>query len=268
MLMKEKNRATIENRFAESKGGDMFRVAICDDNANSLELENSLIVNCLSDLTDRYECTNYLSGQDILDLGQFISKYDLLILDVKMDPIDGITLAKKIRENGINVDIAFVTDYFDFATIGYEVQAIRYIVKNTNSFGEHLIECIQYAYSKKNETHKYIVDFAEGSFKTDIKDIILIQCDRHYLLYYIRQNSDSEPIMRRRRICVADAETELDDTFVRTHKSFFVNMRYLMSLLSDTAFIECNNFRTKVPVARNRLNDVKRKYSKFLGKMS
>ncbi len=47
--------------------------------------------------------------------------FDMIVLDIQMGKMNGIELAKKIREIDNNVIIAFISGMADFVFEGYEV---------------------------------------------------------------------------------------------------------------------------------------------------
>jgi len=54
--------------------------------------------------------------------------------------MDGIIVAKKIREISNEIFIVFVTAYVNYTLEGYKVDAIRYLLKESTSFQNTLNE--------------------------------------------------------------------------------------------------------------------------------
>jgi len=59
-------------------------------------------------------------------------KPDLLLVDIKMPKIDGITMARKAKEAGINAPIIFLTNFDDVKHISdaIEVSKSDYLIKS------------------------------------------------------------------------------------------------------------------------------------------
>ncbi len=55
-------------------------------------------------------------------------RFDVLFLDICMDGMDGVSLAKKLREKGKNVNIIFTTGVADYMQEGFEVEALHYLL--------------------------------------------------------------------------------------------------------------------------------------------
>ena len=96
------------------------------------------------------EIDEFESGNEFINLGINMTKYDIVFLDINMDEIDGIETAQEIRKVSNDIFIVFVTAFISYAVEGYSVNAIRYILKNNENFAELIFECID-AISKKNE---------------------------------------------------------------------------------------------------------------------
>ena len=57
------------------------------------------------------------------------SDYDILLLDIEMGAMDGVTMAKELRKSNDTVQIIFITGYSDYIAEGYDVAALHYLVK-------------------------------------------------------------------------------------------------------------------------------------------
>lgn len=105
----------------------MYNIAIVDDEWDSIEhLERCLNVYC-EEFKISFSISRFTRGFELLD--SFKCKYDIIFLDVDMPVINGIEIAKKIREFDKKVVIIFVSLFPKFALKGYEVSALDYIVK-------------------------------------------------------------------------------------------------------------------------------------------
>ena len=102
----------------------MFRLVLCDDNKEFLEYEYDIAQKHLQTLNVDYEIQKYMSGLSIL--GVDLSNVDLVLLDYEMEGINGFETAKVIGEKYNNVNIAFVTVFYEFSREGYKFDAIRY----------------------------------------------------------------------------------------------------------------------------------------------
>ena len=101
-----------------------------------------------------YEIDEFESGNEFINLGINMTKYDIVFLDINMDEMDGIETAQEIRKVSNDIFIVFVTAFINYAVEGYSVNAIRYILKNNENFAELIFECIDAISKKMNDSVK------------------------------------------------------------------------------------------------------------------
>nr|WP_294488398.1 response regulator [uncultured Ruminococcus sp.] len=103
-----------------------MRIAVCDDEQCFLNYFRGIVkrlYNRLDIITDEFS-----SGEELLKSFRY-KAYDLVFLDIEMPAMDGITLARKLRELSSDVSIVFLTGHIEYAIKGYEVNALRYLTK-------------------------------------------------------------------------------------------------------------------------------------------
>ena len=81
-------------------------------------------------------------------------RFDVLFLDICMDGMDGVSLAKKLREKGKNVNIIFTTGVADYMQEGFEVEALHYLLKPIKR--EKVWECLEKCVARKAEDTRSI----------------------------------------------------------------------------------------------------------------
>ena len=60
--------------------------------------------------------------------------YDIILMDIEMRFMDGMTAAEKIREHDSEVVIIFITNMPQYAIKGYRVDALDYVLKPVSYF--------------------------------------------------------------------------------------------------------------------------------------
>ena len=108
-----------------------MRIAVCDDEKVFGESLKGYLESYYRSLDVLIEV--FYSGQALLQRcrgGRL--PFDLIFLDIEMEPTDGICTARCLREEGQDVLIVFLTSHFEFAAEGYEVNAFRFLTKPVN----------------------------------------------------------------------------------------------------------------------------------------
>ena len=107
----------------------MYQIAVCDDEQSDLNQAVQLTERLLQEADIPCAVTAYGSGVDLLREIQQGRHFDLLLLDVIMDALDGMALASHLKEQADPPDIVFISADRDMALLGYYVNAKRYLAK-------------------------------------------------------------------------------------------------------------------------------------------
>ena len=105
----------------------MIHIAIVED--------EKLYIDQLQEYISRYreekrlsiKTTVFCDGEDIVE--DYRGDYDIILFDIQMKFMDGMTAAEKIREIDQEVKILFITNMTQYAIRGYQVDAMDYVVK-------------------------------------------------------------------------------------------------------------------------------------------
>ena len=107
-----------------------YHIAVCDDDPQLLLKLEHLTETILSEENILFQITCF---QDSIRLLEEIiahpKEYQLILLDILMETLDGMVLAERLRQSKVDIPIVFISSTSDFALRGYEVQAHRYLLK-------------------------------------------------------------------------------------------------------------------------------------------
>ena len=83
-----------------------LNIALCDDEAADLKYEEELISSVLPDNID-WVIDSFISPADMLKSDKI---YNMVFLDVEMDDMNGIELARKLSEKKKDCMVFFITN--------------------------------------------------------------------------------------------------------------------------------------------------------------
>lgn len=126
-----------------------YRAAICDDSAADCKYIRKLISEWAQERNITVNAEEFPSAESFLFRYAENKTFDLLLLDIEMDGMDGVTLAKRIRRENEAVQIIFITGYSDYIAEGYEVAALHYLMKPVNR--EKLFSVLDRALEKRRQ---------------------------------------------------------------------------------------------------------------------
>ena len=106
-----------------------LKIAVCDDVDADRDYIAALAERWAAKAGYGAQISSFVSAESFLFQYEDRSDHDILLLDVEMGGMDGVTLAKKLRQGNETVQIVFITGYSDYIAEGYEVAALHYLMK-------------------------------------------------------------------------------------------------------------------------------------------
>lgn len=238
----------------------MINIALIDDNLNDLNTLKSFIDKYTeSDELDSHIEVNITTYNDsTLFLNENNFKYDLIFLDIEMPKINGISLAKRIREKDSNVGLVFITNMAQYAINGYEVSAIDYILKPLDYYDFALKFNKIINFVKRNiSNYIYLKSVENNLIKVDVNEIIYVEIFSHYLIYHL-ENREIKV-----RGTISEAENNLSNYyFSRISKSFLINLKHVINIKLDNVLLTGN---IELIISRLRKKDFLEAFYKYLG---
>lgn len=231
-----------------------MKVAICDDEKVFLRKIKDLIVNTYP-YEDKLFIYEFESGEALLKALENY-KYDIIILDIEMNGIDGIKTAKDIRKNDSNVIIAFLTSHQEYAITGYEVNAFRFLLKNSPK--TYYIKEFKSIYSEYHSRHISFEIKADNILHNiPIKEIIYFEVYKRLILMHTVKNTYEYY----GKLSEIEADERLIG-FVKPYKSYYINMAYIEKIGPKS--IKLKTISDDIPLSRNNIKTVTDKYVKFI----
>ena len=106
-----------------------YKIAICDDSGTDRQFVLNMVRAWASSAGHTVHIDDFPSAESFLFRYAEESDYDILLLDIEMGAMDGVTMAKELRKSNDTVQIIFITGYSDYISEGYEVAALHYLMK-------------------------------------------------------------------------------------------------------------------------------------------
>ena len=96
-----------------------YRIAICDDEPFQSNYLKSLVMAWSEEKELDCSVKTFSSAESLLFHG--CEEFDILLLDIEMAGMNGVELAKRVRERDETSVIIFVTGYSEYIAEGYAV---------------------------------------------------------------------------------------------------------------------------------------------------
>ena len=217
----------------------MIHIAIVEDDEKFINQLKEYILQYQNDRKKEVKITVFRDGEDIIE--DYRCQYDIILMDIQMDFMDGMTAAEKIRQLDSEVVIMFITNLTQYAVRGYEVDALDYVVKPVEyfAFSQKLDKAIERC---KKKTEEYLmVSTDAGITKVAVSDIFYVESQGHNAIYYTKKGTLSS------RVAMKELEEKMRDYgFFRCGKGFLVNMKKVDTVKNN----DCEINGVKIPISR------------------
>lgn len=198
----------------------MIRIAIVEDEEEYISQFTQYLQEYQKTTDEEIDVTVYRDGDEITS--KYKSQFDIILMDIEMKFINGMTAAEEIRSVDSKVIIIFITYMAKYAIQGYKVGALDYILKPVSyfAFSKHIGDAIARV-KKRNNTY-ITIPIKGGIVRLDTSDIYYIESQGHNLIYHTRSgNHLSSGTMNA-------AEEQLSSHgFSRGNKSYLINLEHV-----------------------------------------
>ena len=111
----------------------MFRIAICDDQDDSLRLIDRAVTRYCSERSDlQADISRFDNPLEFLNALHSSGGWDIVILDVCMPEVNGTEIAREIRNRHDRTEIIFISYSTEYAVEAFALNAVHYVLKPLN----------------------------------------------------------------------------------------------------------------------------------------
>lgn len=200
----------------------MIHIAIVEDERIYEEQLEKFLLKYGQEKEIQIQISKFSDGDEIVE--KYSGNYDIILMDIQMRFLDGMTAAEQIRHLDSDVIIIFITNMTEYAVKGYEVDALDYVLKPIEyfSFSRKLDRAILRI---KKKIRNYIAVLTDnGIRKLDIDSILYIEIQDHTLIYHM----ENESVKAKGRGIMRDTEQVMAPYgFFRGNNCYLINLKWV-----------------------------------------
>ncbi len=241
----------------------MINVIIVDDEIKSAELLQLKLkkfcpgVEVIQVFTEPGKALHYLEN----------NSPDAIFLDIEMPGMNGLTVAKKIKNK---TEIVFVTAYEKYSLEAFRIAALDYLLKPIDE--KYLISCVKRldeklklktsgeAVNKLNtQFDKIAVPSSEGVHFINLNDIIRVEAESNYSVFYF---SDKKKLTVSKTLKQVE-EVLANYNFFRPHKSYIINLGFIKTYIRGLGGSIVLTDGSEVELSREKKNEFLQMFEKL-----
>lgn len=231
-----------------------MRILICDDEVRYIQPLRKCLEQYMAEHNIPSEITETVAPQKIL-----LSKevYDIAFLDIQMENVDGLTLAKELRQRNRKTALFFITNYEGYQDNAMDLQALRYFKKPFEP--DRLIAGLDKALEYIDGAYVDVFLYSGGvQQRVLVDDILYLTLDGRKVAIQTAKS----------RFLVTGKLEEWIERFPHTffrqpHKSFLVNLHHI----ERYAYSELQmSDGTRIPIAPKKQPEFRRIWFEYIGR--
>ena len=231
-----------------------YKIAICDDEASQRTNLVRIVEEWAKQNHYLIEIKTYSGAKAFLfDYGEE-KDFDILLLDIEMDGMDGVTLAKELRQDTETMHIVFITGYPDYIAEGYDVAALHYLMKpvKKDKLAEVLNRAVQIS---KKTPPSLLVSTDRETLRILFDDIYYVESQAHYMSVHTAKEE------YRLRMTVAEILEKLGEGFYRCSRSYVVGLLHVSRITKSQVILDN---QISLPLGRGQYKEMNQKLVSYL----
>ncbi len=231
----------------------MLRLAIVDDVAADSAVLHQLVADFFEKNNQAYMVRIFNAPLDFI---RSTENFDIVFMDIRMEKLDGLEVARIMRKINTDSVLIFVTHMAQLAIKGYEVDALDFIVKPADQYSINYVLTKALTRLENVSSTIFALKTAEGIVSLSSNDITYVEVFDHKLAYHTIKGTYEA------RGRLSDVVQKLDSKrFIMCNRSFVVNLRYVSSACSEYLVVDGK----KVYISKSHSKEIMKHFSNYLG---
>ncbi len=233
----------------------MLEIFACDDDINITEFLKFFIMKHFG---DDYKVVTMNCCRELIGMVEINERVpDILIMDINLKDGNGIETVRRLQELHPNLRVIYLTGIINYATAIFETNPAYFLVKPINE--NHLIDALSKV-SKDIEYDKsdsIVVKTSGSEIMLYRREIVYVESQGRKLVLHMSDGKKNEIYEKMDAI-----QEHLGISFVRSHKSFLINMKYIVERTNKEFYLSNG---TVLPISKPNLKEAKIKFISYLG---
>lgn len=189
---------------------------------------------------------------------------DIVLLDIRMPGVDGLTVAEGLSELQASPAIIFCTAYDEYAIKAFNYHAVGYLLKpvHKDDFFKALVQAKQLSQLQlkqlsvyeTDQTPMFLANSWKGHERISFADIYFIRAEQKYLTVVHREGETlTDQTLK-------ELEEEYAAELIRVHRNTLVNRANVSALIKDSEGHHQLKFKScehTVLISRRHVSDIK-----------
>ena len=194
-----------------------MKIAVCDDDKLLTGEIDGQLQRIQQKMGISFETDIFFDGETLWEAIEKHGSYDIIYLDIEMENMDGITVARKIREQDPYTILLFVSSYDSYYEQLFEVEPLRFLRKPINP--EKFEEYFKIAYGRlMNLDERLHFEFNKRLYQIPYRSIMYMESRRRVI--HLIENGGQEYRFYMKMNDLMQEISRVGHMFIRIHCSY------------------------------------------------
>lgn len=241
----------------------MIRISVCDDDLPTTERVEELLSDLQYTIPEKIEVSLFYSGESFSKTIQQGCPYDIIIMDIEMEGVNGIEAGHALRasDENDNVQLIYISSHEQYHVQLFDVHPSGFIKKPLapESFKAKLTSVIHKAIRKRRQAYRSFLPVRQkGSEQlVPFREIMYLESNLRKISLY----TGTGPIEYYGTLNEEEKKLTGGD-FIRIHQSYIVNFYFVREIAYSKLVLVTGK---TLPISEKRSSAVRKNYLKFRG---
>lgn len=237
----------------------MLKICLCDDNKTAICQYAQWLDNIARKHKMQVQISCFYSGETLLEQYSIApNEVDIIYLDILMRKTDGLETAYQLRRYGCDAQIIFLTSFAEYVFQSFDVSPINYLVKEDTDIARfeevflkaagRIAERVEEQFAFEFDGKANYIPYSEIAYFEIYKGCVMIYCGNGMQAKFYASMEQLVSQLARHN-------------FVRTHRSYLVNLLYVSSFGAHTVVLKTG---ASVPVGSTYSPKLKEAFGAYL----
>jgi len=243
----------------------VIHIAVCDDDLLTTELVERLILDTQKSFSEKIDVSIFYSGESFSKAIQSGCPFDIILMDIEMEGMDGIKAGYVLRANDENdiVQLIYISSHEEYHLQLFDVQPSGFIKKpiEPEIFKNKLISTIQKVIRKRQQGKKNLLPVHQKGKEVLVpfRDIMYLESSIRKAFLYTR----NDKIEYYSTLNEEEKKLPVSD-FIRIHQSYIVNFYFIKEIYNKKVVLVTGK---ELPISEKNGASVRKNYLKFRGNL-
>lgn len=233
----------------------MLDVFICDEDTGVTEYLKNLL---LDNADDNIRVVTKHNSAELLAMIEINERIpDVLVMDIRLEKNNGIETVKLLQRLYPKIKVIYITGFVKFATAIFETEPSGFLLKPIND--TEFLQITKKVFDRVRDEKKNSILIKRNGSEVRLYRSDIVYAESHGRQVFIHNASGGIDVIYEK---IDDLHKQLGASFVRSHKSYLINMKYIVRRINKEFYLSNG---IVLPISKPNLKEATSRFIAFLG---